>query len=108
MGKSQRDKGARAERELVKLFTAADIPAKRVPLSGADANFKGDLYLNPWNRGSHRPDLVLEAKVRGNGFRSIYSWIEGNDLLAIKADRREWLIVQPLEQYIKIMNGEAI
>lgn len=107
MGKSQRDKGARSERQLVKSFTDSGIEARRVPLSGADQNFKGDLYLNPFNPGGVEPDFVLEAKVRGNGFKSLYDWIEGNDFLAVKADRKEWLVCMRLDELKRLLNTGA-
>ena len=44
MGKMQRDKGARFEREIVKKLEFHDIKAKRVPLSGATW-LKGDICL---------------------------------------------------------------
>jgi hypothetical protein len=49
MSRSQRDKGARAEREIVDGHKALNISAERYPLSGA-SRFRGsghdvDLYL---------------------------------------------------------------
>ena len=81
MGKSQRDKGARCEREIAKL-----LGAERVPLSGAcGGRYGGDLQHGYLGRG--------EVKVRGNGFRQLYTWLEGNDFLCVKASRKPWLVV---------------
>lgn len=86
MGKSQRDKGARAEREFAKL-----IGGERVPLSGAAG-------------GSYTGDVIglgmrWECKIRRDGFKQLYNWLEGKDALAVRADRKEWLVVLPYEKF---------
>jgi Holliday junction resolvase len=101
MGKSQRDKGNRGERQLVNIFRAYGIEAKRVPLSGAAAGFKGDVIATI--QGS---ELRIESKVRGNGFKQIYGWLDGNDALVIKADRQQALIVMPLRKFCELV-GEV-
>lgn len=93
MGKAQRDKGARAEREFAKL-----IGGERIPLSGAaGGSYTGDVI---------GLGLKWECKVRGNGFKQIYGWLEGNDALAVKADRKEWLVVVPLELLLELLNTQ--
>jgi Holliday junction resolvase len=83
MGKSQRDKGARAERAFAKL-----ISGERVPLSGAaGGSYVGDVV---------GMGMIWECKVRKDGFKQLYSWMDGKDALAIKADRKEWMVVLPL------------
>ena len=45
-GKASRDKGARREREFVKLLKKEGIKAERVPLSGAcGGSYSGDIRL---------------------------------------------------------------
>jgi hypothetical protein len=41
-------------------------------------------------------DRRVEVKCRANGFRELYSWLSGVDLLVIRADRKEPLLVVPL------------
>lgn len=90
MGKRSRDKGARAEREFAKL-----ISGERVPLSGAaGGRFAGDVV---------GLGLRWECKRRANGFRQLYGWLENADALAVRADRREWLIVIPLERFMELL-----
>ncbi len=95
MGKSQRDKGQRAERELATL-----LGGEKIPLSGATGgSFSGDVKAL---------GLTWEVKVRGNGFRELYRWLDSKDALAIRADRKGWLVVLPLEtfrKYIERGNG---
>jgi hypothetical protein len=38
----------------------------------------------------------IECKVRARAFGQIYSWLANSDLLIIRADRKEPLVVLPL------------
>jgi hypothetical protein len=38
----------------------------------------------------------FECKWRGDGFKEIYDWLEGNDGVVIRADRKPALMVIPL------------
>ena len=101
MGKSQRDKGNRTERQLVNIFRAYGIDAKRVPLSGAASGFKGDIIAIIDGQ-----DWRIESKVRSNGFKQIYGWLDGNDALVVKADRQQALMVMPLRKFCELV-GES-
>lgn len=91
-GRRARDKGNRAERAITKFLQDRGFAAERVPLSGsAGGRYCGDITVPVIGR-----DLVAEVKVRGRGFGSLYDWLDGRDLLVVKADRREPLIVIPL------------
>jgi Holliday junction resolvase len=77
-GRRSRDKGNRAERALVRVLQDHGFAAERVPLSGsAGGRYKGDLTVSLL--GIER---CAEVKVR--------------DLLIVRADRREPLVVLPL------------
>ncbi len=92
-GRRSRDKGNRAERALVRYLQTHGFAAERVPLSGAaGGRFVGDLLLPLLG-----VDRAIEVKVRANGFRELYSWLDGRDMLIVRADRREPLVVLPLE-----------
>lgn len=93
MGKKSRDKGYRGEYNLLVKLKNHGIDAKRVPLSGATDFCKGDLIID---------GLVVEVKVRQNGFKELYKWIENKDLLFVKADRHEYLCIMPLKMFIKL------
>jgi hypothetical protein len=63
-----------------------------VPLSSAaGGSYVGDLSIPVIGR-----DLCAEVKVRGNGFTQLYEWLERRDLLIVRADRREPLVLVPL------------
>jgi Holliday junction resolvase len=92
-GRGSRDKGNRAERALVRFLQSYGFAAERVPLSGsAGGSFSGDITIPILGL-----DRTAEVKVRRTGFRQLYSWLNGRDLLVVRADRREPLVVLPLQ-----------
>lgn len=96
MGKSQRDKGARFEREMVLRFNAANesFAAKRVPLSGAGW-IKGDIEAKVRGRVQK-----FELKKRAAGFKQLYDWLgEDNFGLIVAADRRPALVVTRFDDF---------
>jgi Holliday junction resolvase len=88
-GRRSRSKGVRTEHSIVNALKASGIAAVRVPLSGAvGGRFAGDIVLPLMGR-----DLCVEVKARADGFRELYSWLNQRDVLIIKADRQEPLVV---------------
>jgi hypothetical protein len=97
-GRRSRDKGNRAERTLVRFLQDHAFAAERVPLSGsAGGRFVGDVSVPVLGI-----DRLVEVKCRGNGFRELYAWLHCRDLLVLKADRREPLVVLPLRLAVEI------
>jgi Holliday junction resolvase len=91
-GRASRQKGNRTERALVRYLQERGLAADRMPLSGsAGGRYSGDLTV-PVLGLDHR----VEVKVRANGFQRLYEWLNGADLLIVRADRKEPLIVVPL------------
>jgi hypothetical protein len=92
-GRASRDKGNRVERAIVRLLQDHGLAGERVPLSGAArGRFGGDISVPVLGR-----DLRGEAKCRGNGFNRLYDWLEGQDFLVLRADRKPLLVVVPLD-----------
>jgi Archaeal holliday junction resolvase (hjc) len=88
-GRRSRSKGARTERSIVNALQANGFAAVRVPLSGAvGGRFAGDIVLPLMGR-----DLCVEVKARADGFRELYSWLNERDVLIVKADRQEPLVI---------------
>ena len=86
-GRRSRDKGNRAERSLVRFLIAHGFAAEPVPFSGsAGDRFASDVVLQLLGL-----DRVVEVKCRANGFREIYRWLDGRDMLVVRADRQELL-----------------
>jgi hypothetical protein len=97
-GRGARQKGNRTERAIKHFLLQRGLTCERVPLSGsAGGRFAGDLLLTLAGR-----DLVAEVKARADGFRELYTWLDGRDLLIVKADRREPLVVLPLSLAVEI------
>jgi hypothetical protein len=95
MGKSQRDKGCRFERECVNTAKEFNLDAKRVPLSGAVEGFKGDVIIE---------GLTYECKSRKDSpFTQLYKWLKGNCGLIITSDKKERLIVIPYKDYLELL-----
>jgi Holliday junction resolvase len=102
MGKFSRDKGARNERKLVGRWTERKHIAQRVPLSGgAGGRFSGDLDVAfHW---APKVRYRIEAKVRADGFKTLYDYIDGNDMAIVGRDRDEPLIVMRLGDFFDLL-----
>ena len=102
-GPAPRCKGNRVRRALVRLLQAHGSAAARVPLSGtAGGRFSGDLAVLVLGR-----DLCVEVKARAAGFRELYSWLTNRDVLVVKADRQEPLVVLRLSLAAEIAKVAA-
>lgn len=94
-GRAPRRKGDRAEREFARL-----VGGRRVPLSGAaGGDYAGDVRAL---------GLRWEVKRRAAGWQTLYGYLEGADALALRADRRGWLVVMDLDRFLKLVGGEAM
>jgi Holliday junction resolvase len=100
-GRRSRSKGARTERSIVHALLANGIAAVRVPLSGAvGGRFAGDIVLSLMGR-----DLCVEVKARADGFRELYCWLDQRDVLIVKADRQEPLVILRLSLAMQIVKA---
>jgi hypothetical protein len=88
-GRRSRSKGARIERSTVNALNASGIAAVRVPLSGAvSGRFGGYIVLPLLSR-----ELCIEVKARTEGNCELLCWLSERDLLIVKANRQEPLVV---------------
>jgi hypothetical protein len=88
MSNKSRRKGARVENDIAHAIQRHGIPARKrsgMYIAGHD--------LDVQIRGR---TLRAEVKSRATGFGTIYSWLADRDVLIVKADRREPLVVLPL------------
>jgi len=91
-GRRSRDKGNRAERAIVAFLQDNGFAAERVPLSGsAGGKYVGDVTIPLLGR-----DMCAEVKVRAHGFGQLYAWLDGREILIVRQDRREPLVILPL------------
>jgi hypothetical protein len=92
-GCRSRDKGARTERAIAKVLRA----------NGSRAYQPGhDIVLSLSGR-----DLCVEVKARADGFRDLYNWLVGRDVLIVKADHKEPLVVLRMSLAAEIARGAA-
>ena len=99
-GKASRDKGAAYEREIVNWHRAHNVPAERVPLSGAvKGSYAGDLKIGP------NLAITAECKRRARAFGTLYAAIaqDNADVLFVRDNRNETLVVLPLSTYESIL-----
>lgn len=74
------------------LLRAAGFDARRVPLSGAQEGYPGDVVA---------AGMVWQVKRRARGLKSLYAWLDGHDVLAVRADHKPWLVVMPLKTWLE-------
>jgi Holliday junction resolvase len=96
-GRRSRDKGARGERALVRFLQERGFAAEKV--SGL---YKPGHDVSVPLLGV---DRRIEVKCRGEGFRQLYAWLDGTDLLIIRADRCEPLAIVPLRLAAEIASA---
>ena len=104
MGKMQRNKGSRIERELVTRLCDSGFNARRVPLSGMCAGYKGDISIK---RG--RAEYIAEVKSRASasGWRMVKMWLGDNDFLFLREDGvKEPLVVMNWKLFTDLL-GEG-
>ena len=95
MGKSQRDKGSRVERRILKMFQDLGMSGKRVGfLPALGIPTQGDLEIE----GMH---VEVKARKNGEGFKIIENWLSENDMLVLVANNKEPLIVQRMSEWLK-------
>jgi hypothetical protein len=87
-GRASRRKGALNERALVRYLQDRGFAAEKSSRTGYTGH---DLTVPVLGT-----DRRVEVKVRANGFRELYGWLNGADLLIVRADRKEPLVVLPL------------
>jgi hypothetical protein len=85
MSRHSREKGRRTELAIVRLLQDRGIAAEKVSRAGYNGP---DLNIPLLGR-----DRDIEVKCRADGFRELYSWLCDRDVLILKADRKEPLLV---------------
>lgn len=102
-GRRSKSKGYRREVEFVELHKSLGLDAHRVPLSGAVAGYKGDIRIPI--RGKTLSGEV-KARATGGGFVTLEKWLGDNDVLLLKRDRTDPMVVLPWRIWAWLL-GEA-
>lgn len=98
MSKYHRRKGGDGEREIVNLFKAYDIPAKRISMMETGGIDKGDVAV--------AEVYTAQVKVGGKVPRWIYDAApNGEDMLITRRDRRKWRVTMDLDYFIERFMG---
>ena len=98
-GRRSRDKGARTERAIVRVLQGEGVAATKISSldkPGADISMP-----------LSGVDRAVEVKCHADGFRELQFWLKERDLLVLKADRREPLVVVRLSLAAEIAKGTA-
>lgn len=96
MANKSKQKGDREERQVVNRLRAIGVDCERTLESGArsDCSETWDIDVK---------GLRVECKLRKDGFKEIYKWIEGVDILTIRADRKPRLYVINQDLFEKLV-----
>lgn len=108
-GAGHRRKGDRIEREIVALHLALGIHAERVPLSGASRYQGNGADIDVYPNGKDEAPFCCEVKARksGEGFRQLDTWLAENDVLFLRRDRAEPVVVLPWRTWAALMRRVA-
>ena len=108
-GARHRRKGDRIEREIVELHQALGIHAERYPLSGA-SHFRGSGHdLDVYVRGREEAPIIAEVKARknGSGFTQLERWLGEFDVLFLRRNHSEPLVVVPWPVWAALLDRRA-
>ena len=98
MSRMSRDKGRRIELEIVHLHHGIDVPCRRRQAAGiADGPDDPDLLV------AGCLDAEVKARASGSGFKTLERWLAKHDLLFLRRDRKQPLVVMPWEVYAAIL-----
>jgi Holliday junction resolvase len=104
-GARHRRKGDRCEREIVALHLALGIHSERVPHSGAMRYRGHGADVDVYALGREECPLVSECKSRkaGGGFVQLERWLGENDLLFLRRNHAEPLVLLPWRTWAAIL-----
>jgi hypothetical protein len=104
-GARHRRKGNAIERELVDRHKALGVHAERYPLSGA-SRFRGkghDLDLYIWGRDEAPAVAEVKARRDGGGFAMLERWLDEYDILFLRRNNSDPLVVAPWRVWAQLL-----
>jgi hypothetical protein len=96
-GRRSRDKGARTERAIVRALQGQGIAATKISRAWSPG---ADLRVPVLG-----VDRAVEVKCRSVGFSQLYDWLNQRDVLIVKADYKEPLVVLRMSLAAEIAKG---
>jgi hypothetical protein len=103
-GKRSRDKGLRAEREVVNLHRQLGFRCERLPLSGG-AYYQGKSHDIELHLFEGEAPIRCELKCRKSGFAQLHRWLSDNHALFLRQDNCDPLIVLPFCVWSRLIEG---
>jgi len=102
MSSKSKRRGYAVEVWLRDKHTEYGIPCERVPLSGSmGGKYCGDLAIP--NVDSREFTIESKARRNGAGFAVIEKWMKNKDILILKRNNQDPLVILPFELYLKLM-----
>jgi Holliday junction resolvase len=104
-GRSPRRKGDTVEREIVRKHVDLGVHAERYPLSGA-SRFRGAGHdVDVYAFGKDAAPLVAEVKSRkcGAGFVTLEQWLADFDLLFLRRNHADPIVVVPWRVWARLL-----
>jgi Holliday junction resolvase len=105
-GARHRRKGDRLEREIVARHRQLGVRAERFPLSGA-SRFRGSSHdVDVYALGDDQAPLVAEVKARSNGagFITLSKWLGDYDVLFLRRNGADPLVLLPWRAWGRILS----
>lgn len=101
-GRSAKVKGSGFETEVVNAAKAKGLKARRVPLSGAVADYPGDVIIQPGYSDDPDHRIQVECKRRKH-VGGLFNFLGDNDALVVRGDRQQALVVIRLNDYLELL-----
>ena len=102
MGRSQKQKGYRVERKIVKMLEAEGIKARRQPKSGAILWMPHDVVAEIMEEGL-KDTIEVKARKSGEGFKTLKRWKGLADILMLVEDREQPTVVVSWIYFIQLI-----
>jgi Holliday junction resolvase len=104
-GARHRRKGDRVEREIAARHRALGIHAERYPLSGASRFRSSGHDLDVYIHGRDAAPAVAEVKSRksGSGFVTIEAWLADYDVLFLRRNNADPIVVLPWRTWVALL-----
>lgn len=109
MSRMSQRKGNRIEREIIDAHKKIGVHGERYPRSGA-THFRGSGHdVDIYAFGKDEAPLIAEVKARGEGqgFALIERWLGDYDLLFLKRDRGEAMVVLPWATWQRLIGNDG-
>lgn len=104
---ASKDKGRRAENEVVKLLADAGITAERVPLSGSfGGKYTGDVVLGSIDH----PTARVEVKNRESIAEYLWDWLaQGDaDYLVLRKNNHKPIVLMSFDKWTELLKGDKL